>query len=98
MNSHIVSVHGGEKPLKCDYCFSLKSNLNRQIASVHEEKRHSNETFVTTALLKMLKLNHISSVHVGMKPLKYIHVASVYKNKKPFKCNICDYTCSEKYI
>ena len=24
------------------------------------------------------------------------HVASVHKGKKPFKCDICDYSCSQK--
>ena len=24
------------------------------------------------------------------------HVASVHDNKKPFKCEICDYRCSQK--
>ena len=24
------------------------------------------------------------------------HVASIYEEKKPFKCDICDYECSQK--
>ena len=25
-----------------------------------------------------------------------LHVVSVHEGKKPFRCNICDYSCSQK--
>ena len=57
MKQHILSVHEDNKPFKCDICdfmSSLKSNLNRHVASVHEEKSHSNVRYVTTTVLEKL--------------------------------------------
>ena len=53
MTIHVASVHEGKKPFKCDVCgyrLSQKGSLKRHVASVHEGKKHSNVTFVTTAV------------------------------------------------
>ena len=66
----------------CDKAFSTRSNLNKHVSSIHEEKKPfkcdiCNYSFSQKGHLK----THVSSVHVG---------------KKPFKCDICDYSCSQK--
>ena len=70
MNKHVASVHGGKKPFKCDICdlrCSQKGNMKTHVASVHEEKSHSNVTFVTTAVLK--RVTRINMLHLFMKEI-----------------------------
>ena len=42
MNRHVVSVHEGKKPFKCeicDYSCSLKRTLKKHVAAVHEGEK-----------------------------------------------------------
>ena len=48
-----------------------------------KERRDSNVTFVTTAVLKNLKWTD--------------HIVSDYDGKQSFKCDICNHSCSQKY-
>ena len=47
------------------------------------KRRHSNETFATSDVLK-------NNIYLKT------HVASVHEGKKPFRRDICDYSCSLK--
>ena len=85
MKTHVVSVHEGKKPFKCDICdynCSQKSVMNRHVASVHQEK-------------KPFKCNICDYSCFQKKDMKK-HIASVHEGKKPFKCDICDYSSSQK--
>ena len=86
---HIISVHEGKKPFKCDFCdenFSQKCDLDSHIVSVHEGTNQN-----------------VGKVRESKKPLKCdicdvifaeeydldSHFASVHEGKKPFKCELC---------
>ena len=67
---------------ECGAAFYWKSNLNRHIESVHEERKSFKCADCGKAFSHKHTLNgHIESVHEG---------------KKPFKCNICDASFTSK--
>ena len=53
MIQHIVSVHEGNKPFKCEFCeisFSRRPEMRRHVATIHDGKK--------------AKINHILDYHV----------------------------------
>ena len=75
MAGHLVLVHEGPKPFKCNKCnstFKSIQGLTGHIASVHEEKKQfkceiCNSSFAQTYQLK----GHKTLVHEGPKPKDY---------------------------
>ena len=77
-NTHVISVHEGKKPFKCDIFdrrWSRKSSMN--VASIHEGKN-------------TLKCD-ICDYRCPQKGDMNKYIALVHEAKKPFKCDICDY-------
>ena len=55
MHIYVASAHEGNKPFKCEICVyssTQKGAMNIHIATVHEEKKHSNVTYVITVVHK----------------------------------------------
>jgi hypothetical protein len=44
----------------------------------------------------MMEESHINVIFVSQKENMNNRVASVHKRKEPFKCDICDYSCTQK--
>ena len=88
MNQHVLSVHDGKKPFKCDICsysFDIKGNMNEY--TVVNVVVHV--TIVTTPVLKswMYRCSRKSRVK--------LHFAPVHEGNKPFKCDMYVYSCSK---
>ena len=67
------SLKGGDFCF-CREWFSIKGNINRHVASVHENK-------------KKFKCKIFDHKFCNTSNLKK-HVASIHENKKPFRCKI----------
>ena len=75
LNVHIVAVHEGIKPFKCDTCdanFARKDKLIAHIAAIHEGK-------------KPYKCGNCDA-RFAQKPNLHGHIAAVHEGKKSFKC------------
>ena len=82
---HVVSVHEGKKPFKCDICdfsCSLRHNMKRHVALVHEE----NNPFKCD----------ICDFSSAQRNVLKVNVASVHEGDKPFNCDICNYCLSKR--
>ena len=67
INQHVVHVHDGMKPFKCDYkCF-----MNKHVACVHEVKKPLKCELCKCHCFNKRNLNrHVTSLHEGKKPFK----------------------------
>jgi KRAB domain-containing zinc finger protein len=71
LKRHVLSVHEGKKPFKCNICdatFAKNSNMKNHFSAVHEGKKPfkciiCDATFSENRNMK----NHFSEVHEGKK-------------------------------
>ena len=80
IKNHLVAVHEGKKPLKCEFCsseFVLKSLLSVHIKNIHSTVKTP---------FKCSKCNEGFRLKNEMK----MHVALVHEGKKLFQCKLCD--------
>ena len=94
VNTHVLSVHEGKKPLKkfpchiCSKLFTRKADVNRHVLFVHEGKKPLKQfscLICTEVFQKKSDFNrHVLSVHEGKKLLKQYpcHICSKVFQKK----------------
>ena len=106
---HISSVYNEIKPFKCEMCdksFPKRTPLERHIrvAKIYGDKRTCPNHILEQSLENVLCLNIApTKFKIEIFCPKYLEIHSSTPayyicswKKRPFKCEVCDFRCSEK--
>ncbi|KAL7636598.1 UNVERIFIED_CONTAM: hypothetical protein RMT77_013375 [Armadillidium vulgare] len=80
--NHVLSMHEGIKPFKCDYC--EEAFIFKHTMLIHR-KTHGSQIYVCGYCNKKFKSQHYLKIH-----------CAIHEGKNPFKCPSCEFSSTSK--